>query len=63
MKIKLIEAEGGDAILVIPDHVLNVLGWKEGDNLVIDIPTTSNTMLVYKKEAGTYRTFAPREGV
>lgn len=39
------EDENGDLILPIPPQVLNTLGWKEGDNLKIDISEYGNFLL------------------
>lgn len=41
------EDENGDLLVPIPQHILDQLGWKEGDT--IDIAKDENGNIVFKK--------------
>lgn len=52
MKTTIIEDRHGNALLTIPDEVLAHLGWADGDELTIDIPTTGgDSMIIWKRDA------------
>lgn len=50
MTIKLESNGYGEMILIIPQEVLDQLGWYMGDEIVIDIPTTHDSLLLHKKD-------------
>lgn len=51
MRVKLERTAFGDGFLPIPPALLDLLGWVEGDEIVIDMPGGSNdTIILYKLE-------------
>lgn len=49
MIVKLEAAPYGDGFLPIPEVVLQILGWREGDDISLDVSmTNSDTLIVHK---------------
>lgn len=50
MIVKLEHCGVGDGFIPIPKSVIDQMGWKAGDELVLDFPTIyTDQMIVYKK--------------
>ncbi len=54
MKVKLIEVGDGlgTIMLPLPSRLLKQVGWKEGDEILMDIPMAgSGTVILYKPDS------------
>lgn len=50
MKIKLEPTPYGDLFLGLPQNVLDVMGWKIGDNVYVDVNGTGSSLVVTRRE-------------
>jgi hypothetical protein len=50
MKIKLIDVGDGSALVWLTKEALEELGWDPTDHIIIDIPTTHNSLIIYRTE-------------
>lgn len=40
---------GKDGVIVLTRATLETLGWKQGDELIVDVPVTGPGLIVYKE--------------
>lgn len=50
MKVRLEPDGDGGALIIIPEEVLEQLGWTDTEEVIIDIPMTGPNLIIHRKE-------------
>lgn len=50
MKAKVLLIGAGKSTLFLTKDVLEAVGWKDGEEVIVDIPTTHDSLIIFRLE-------------